>query len=142
MSVDLCDGTGVIGGTTPLRIAVVQQNGNPRKPDENRNKALGFAARALAQNADVILFHEELLVGYTPNLHQLAEPVDGPTTQAFQDLLSGKESLIIYGLTERQSDTCYISAPIVSANGVLANYRKTHPWWVVLVPSSQSRVSE
>ena len=112
-----------------LRIAVVQQNGNPGRPDENRAKALDYAARALAQDADVILFHEELLVGYSPNLRQLSEPVDGPTTRAFQDLLAGRESLIIYGLTERAGDTRYISAPVVSANGVLANYRKTHLWW-------------
>ncbi|MBN1583113.1 MAG: carbon-nitrogen hydrolase family protein [Anaerolineae bacterium] len=70
-----------------FRIAVVQQNGNPGKPNENRTKALNFATQALAQDADVILFHEELLVGYTPNLRQLAEPADGPTTQAFQKLL-------------------------------------------------------
>ena len=114
---------------TPLRIAVVQQNGNPGRPDENRRKALDFAAQALARGADVILFHEELLVGYTPNLHQLAEPVDGVTTEAFQNLLSGKESLIIYGLTERDGDSYYISAPVVSANGILGNYRKTHLWW-------------
>ena len=129
MSEVLGNGTTAIGDSTSLRIAVVQQNGNPGKPDENRSKALDFAAHALARDADVILFHEELLVGYTPNLNQLAEPVDGPTTQAFQDLLAGKESLIIYGLTEREGDTYYISAPIVSANGVIANYRKTHLWW-------------
>jgi len=113
----------------PLRIAVVQQNGNPGKPEENRSKALRFAAQALEQGAQVVLFHEELLVGYAPDLHQLAEPVNGPTTQAFQTLLCGSEALIIYGLTERDGDDCYISAPVVSAAEVLANYRKTHLWW-------------
>jgi (R)-amidase len=116
-------------GTTAIRIAVVQQNGNPGQPDENRAKALDFAARALEQGADVVLFHEELLVGYSPDLRQLAEPVDGPTTRAFQELLSGSASLILYGLTERDGDAYYISAPVVSGNGVLANYRKTHLWW-------------
>jgi len=129
MSNELYEGTTTMGGSPSLRIAVVQQNGNPGRPDENRRKALDYAAQALAQGADVILFHEELLVGYSPNLHQLAEPVNGPTTQAFQALLSGTESLIIYGLTERKGDTFYISAPVVSANGVVANYRKTHLWW-------------
>ena len=83
----------------------------------------------MAQNVDVILFHEELLVGYSPDLRRLAEPVDGRTTQAFQKLLAGTESLIIYGLTEREGDTLYISAPVVSAHGIVANYRKTHLWW-------------
>jgi len=112
-----------------IRIAVVQQNGNPGKPDENRDKALQFARQALAQDAGVVLFHEELLVGYTPDIHDLAEPVNGPTTQAFQSLLQGTDSLIIYGLTERDGDDYYISAPVVSASGVVANYRKTHLWW-------------
>jgi (R)-amidase len=113
----------------PLRIAVVQQDGNPGKPGENREKALGFARRALDRGADIILFHEELIVGYTPELKQLAEPVDGPTTRVFQGLLQGREALIIYGLTERDGEDCYISAPVVSAHGVIANYRKTHLWW-------------
>lgn len=112
-----------------LRIAVVQQDGNPGKPDENRTKALGFAAQALARGADVVLYHEELLVGYSPDLALLAEPVDGPTTLAFQQVLLGRDTLIIYGLTEREGETCFISAPVVSARGVLANYRKTHLWW-------------
>ena len=112
-----------------LRIAVVQQNGNPGKPEENRDKALRFAKQALDQGAEVILFHEELLVGYVDNLRELAETVDGTTTRAFQGLLHGKQGLIIYGLTERDGDKYYISAPVVSASGLLADYRKTHLWW-------------
>ncbi len=112
-----------------LRIAVVQQNANPGEPDVNRKKALESAALALDRGAEVILFHEELLLGYTPRLYELAEPTDGVTTQAFQRLLQGTDSLIIYGLTERDGDRYYISAPVVSANGLLANYRKTHLWW-------------
>ncbi len=112
-----------------IRIAVVQQNGNPGKPDENREKALGFARKALDQKADIVLFHEELLVGYTPDLQNLAEPLNGPTSRAFQALLCGSDSLIVYGLTERDCEGCYVSAPVVSKTGVIANYRKTHLWW-------------
>ena len=113
----------------PFRIAVVQQHGNPGKPEENRDKAIHFARQAFDQGADVILFHEELLVGYSPDRWSLAEPVDGATTQAFQTLLNDTDSLIIYGLTEREGEDYYISAPVVSAAGVVANYRKTHLWW-------------
>ena len=112
-----------------LRIAVVQQHHNPGQPDENRAKALTSAARALTLGAEVVLYHEELLLGYCPNLAQLAEPVNGPTTQAFQQVLRNREALIIYGLTERDGDDLYISAPVVSSHGVLANYHKTHLWW-------------
>ena len=68
----------------PVKIAVVQQAGQPGQVEANRQKAVGFAAQALEQGADAILFHEELLVGYVDNLRELAEPVDGPTTQAFR----------------------------------------------------------
>jgi predicted amidohydrolase len=112
-----------------IRIAIVQQNGNPGKPDENRSKALFFAQQCLDQNADVILFHEELLLGYCPDARRLAEPLDGPTTLAFQKLLHGRDAHIVYGLTEIDSGQCFISAPVVSSKGVIANYRKTHLWW-------------
>lgn len=112
-----------------IRIAVVQQRGNPGKLDENRDKAVKFASQSLAQGADVVLFHEELILGNRPDLLHLAEPADGPSTQAFQRVLRNTDSLIIYGLNEKSGDEHFISAPVVSAKGVLANYRKTHLWW-------------
>ncbi|NKB65850.1 MAG: hypothetical protein GKR89_02200 [Candidatus Latescibacteria bacterium] len=112
-----------------MRIAVVQQESIPGAVEANRAKALEYASQALDGGADIVLFHEELLVGYVDNLRALAEPVDGPTTRAFQDLLQGSQSLILYGLTEREGDDYYISAPLVGADGVRANYRKTHLWW-------------
>ena len=112
-----------------VRIAVIQQDGNPGQVEANLDKALSHAQQALDRKADVILFHEELLVGYTENLRDLAEPVDGPSTRAFMDLLKGSRAKIIYGLTEKDNDKYYISAPIVTADGVIANYRKTHLWW-------------
>lgn len=115
--------------TNSLRVAVVQQDANPGKPEENRNKALRFAKQDLDQGVGMILFHEELLVGYVKNPRELAEGVDGPTTRAFQSLLRGSQALIIYGLTERDGDKYYISATVVSADGVLTNYHKTHLWW-------------
>jgi predicted amidohydrolase len=112
-----------------IRIAVVQQATVPGKVDENRAKALGFAREALTRNADIVLFHEELLVGYVEDLCDLAEEVNGPTTQSFQVLLKGTDALILYGLTERDGDDRYISATLVGHAGVVANYRKTHLWW-------------
>jgi (R)-amidase len=116
-------------GVGGLRIAVVQQDANPGKSEENRDKALRFARQALDQGAEVVLFHEEMLVGCVTNLHEAAEPVDGVTTRAFQSLLRGSRALIIYGLTESKEDKYYISATVVSADGVLTNYHKTHLWW-------------
>ena len=117
------------GTAKSIRIAVVQQDGNPGQVEVNRDKALKFAKEALEQKADVILFHEELLVGYHKDLRELAETIDGTTSKAFQELLKGTGSIIIYGLTEKENNNYFISAPVVSANGIIGNYRKTHLWW-------------
>jgi len=63
------------------------------------------------------------------NMRELAEPLEGQTTRAFQKLIKGTDTKIIYGLTERDGDDYYISAPIVSSSSVIANYRKTHLFW-------------
>ena len=111
-----------------IRCAVVQQNHNPGKPAENRRKALGFAAQALDAGADIVLFHEELLIGYSADAAALAEPCDGETTKAFAALLAGSGSKIVYGLTERDGERLYISAPVVTSRGVVALYLKNHLW--------------
>ncbi len=112
-----------------LRIAVVQQDHNPGRVEENRRKALASTRAALARGADVILFHEELLVGYADDPRSLAEPVAGTTTELFQQELRGTSSQVIYGLTERDGDSYYIAAAVVGADGLRAHYRKTHLWW-------------
>jgi predicted amidohydrolase len=126
---EVLENTGSPAGGEKVRIAVIQQDGNPGQVSANLKKALQAAERALDQDVDVILFHEELLIGYADNALELAEPVNGLTSKAFQDLLQGTDALIIYGLTEKDNNDYYISAPIVSANGVIDNYRKTHLWW-------------
>ena len=112
-----------------MRIAVVQQNNNPGQVLQNRNKAMAFARQALDGGADLILFHEEMLIGYNPDSAALGEPLDGPTTQAFVELLKDSQAVVVYGLTEVVGQDRYISAPVVSCAGVVANYRKTHLWW-------------
>ncbi|HUU28078.1 MAG TPA: carbon-nitrogen hydrolase family protein [archaeon] len=116
-------------GSGKVRLAVVQQESVPGAVENNRSKALVFAREALKNGADIILFHEELLVGYVENLKELAEEADGPTSRVFQSLLSGSGSLVLWGLTERKGNEFYIAATLVGAGGVLANYRKTHLWW-------------
>ena len=112
-----------------VRIAVVQQDSVPGAVEENRAKAIRFAREALRNHADIILFHEALLVGYVPNILELAEPADGRTTRAFQEILKGTESLVLYGLVERDGEDYHTSAVLVDSDGATACYRKTHLWW-------------
>lgn len=112
-----------------IRIAVVQQETVPGAVETNRGKALGFVREALNNHAGVILFHEALTAGYAENLLELAEPANGPTTRAFQKLLQGTDTIVIYGLVERDADRYYTSAIVVGADGIITTYHKTHLWW-------------
>jgi hypothetical protein len=56
-----------------IRLAVVK----------SRIKALAFAGEALKNGADIVLFHEELVVGYVANLKELAESADGRPARPF-----------------------------------------------------------
>lgn len=112
-----------------VKIAVVQMEVKAGQVADNRGRALAHAAEALAKGADIILFPEEMLIGYHLDIPRLAEPVDGPTTRAFQKLLVGRDAMVLYGLTEREGADTYVAATLVSAGGVVANYRKTHLWW-------------
>jgi predicted amidohydrolase len=114
---------------TGLRIAVVQQESVPGAVGPNREKALMFAKEALRNKPDLILFHEALLTGYIENIRELAEEKTGPTTQAFQEVLRGTDTLVLYGLVEREGGDYYTAATLVNSGGVVANYRKTHLWW-------------
>ena len=113
----------------PVRIAVVQMETVPGAVEANRERALGFAGEALEHRPDIILFAEEMLVGYVPNLKELAEEAEGRTTREFARLLTGSETLVLWGLTEREREDCYITAALVGAGGLVAKYRKTHLWW-------------
>ncbi len=112
-----------------VRIAVIQQQANPGKVEENRAKAVRFAEDGLAQGADILLFHEEMLAGVVENQRELAEAVDGPTTRAFMAVLRGTDALVLYGHTERDGEEYFITATLVGAAGVAARYRKAHLWW-------------
>ena len=112
-----------------IKIAVVQQNHNPGSIEENRSKAVKSLIEAVENDADIVLFHEELIVGYVEDPRILAEPVDGISTQLFKEALKGSNSQVIYGLTEKSGDEYYIAALVVGSDGVHAHYRKTHLWW-------------
>lgn len=112
-----------------VKIAVVQQEVRTGRPTDNRSRALAHAGQALESGADLILFPQGMLVGYSDRYRELAEPADGFTAKAFRQLLTGTGAMVLYGLTEKAGKGYYLAATVVSAQGVVANYRKTHLWW-------------
>jgi N-carbamoylputrescine amidase len=72
-----------------MRIALIQQQAGP---DRSRNLARGLAAmdRAVDEGAELVAFAELAFEPFWPqrpaegDVRRLAEPVPGPTTEAFQ----------------------------------------------------------
>ncbi len=69
------------------------------------------------------------LTGYAigDGIARLAEPADGDSADAVAEIATRHGVAVVYGYPEREGETVYNSAQLISADGTrLANYRKTH----------------
>lgn len=107
-----------------MKIAMIQQRASE---DLQANLDLGLAAleRAADDGAQVIAFAELAFTPFYPQkpatgqiLH-LAEPVPGPTTQAFAEAAARRGVVVIINLFERDGDTTYDTSPVIDADGTL-----------------------
>jgi predicted amidohydrolase len=107
-----------------LRAGIFQSNGAGLKPAER----LAALAEAIAdQQLDLVVCPELFMSGYNVgnDLYDLAEPAGGPFAQSVADLARQTGTAICYGYPERDGETIYNSALVVSeAGAMLANHRK------------------
>jgi N-carbamoylputrescine amidase len=107
-----------------VRIALVQQHAGP---DKRRNLARGLAAmeQAAGAGAELVAFAELAFEPFWPqrpaegDVRRLAEPVPGPTTEAFQAKASELGQVLVLNLYERDGDRCYDCSPVIDADGTL-----------------------
>jgi N-carbamoylputrescine amidase len=102
-------------------------------PGTNLKQTLAAAARAAKQGAQIIctqeLFRSQYFCQSEDHQHfKLAEPVPGPTTQAFQKLAKDNQVVVIASLFEKRAPGLYHNtAAIIDADGsLLGLYRKMH----------------
>lgn len=119
-----------------LKIAAAQFE--PKDGDKPVNlvtmKNLIHSARQ--QGANVISFHELCTTGYTflmdltkDDIAQLAEEIpNGETTIQLIDYASQYDIIILAGVLEKVNDRFYNSYIAVDGNGLIARYRKLHPF--------------
>ena len=103
------------------------------EPAENLRKTLGLANRAADEGAQIIctqeLFRSQYFCQTEDHRHfQLAEPIPGPSTEAFQKLARERAVVVIASLFEKRASGVYHnSAAIIDADGTLLGvYRKMH----------------
>ncbi len=115
-----------------MKIALVQQTAtNDRQA--NRETGLGAVQRAASQGANVICFAELAFDPFypqepaTPETLALAEPVPGPTTDAFAKLATDLGVVIVLNVFERDGDHTYDTSPVIDADGsLLGKTRMVH----------------
>ena len=115
-----------------VTLALVQTRCSAR-PAENLKRTLDLAARAAHQGARIICTQELFRSLYFCQAEDhanfaLAEPIPGPTTEAFQKLAKKHRTVIVASLFEKRAAGVYHNtAVIIDADGsLLGRYRKMH----------------
>jgi N-carbamoylputrescine amidase len=115
-----------------MKIALVQQHASPDRQDNMRRGMEAFLEASRA-GADLIAFAElgflRFLPQYPATAHSLAmaEPVPGPTTEAFSDLARECGMVCVLNLLERDGDKTYDTSPVIDADGrILGIVRMAH----------------
>ncbi|MEU1040004.1 carbon-nitrogen hydrolase family protein [Streptomyces sp. NPDC005551] len=111
-----------------MRTALLQSSGRPGSVAENIKVLDDAAGRAAAAGAGLVVAPEMFLTGYAigDDIARLAEPADGPAADAIAELAARHGVAVAYGYPERDGGRVYNSVRLISADGPLANYRKTH----------------
>ncbi|MFJ8363318.1 carbon-nitrogen hydrolase family protein [Streptomyces sp. NPDC093984] len=112
-----------------MRTALLQSSGHPGSVGENLKVLDQAAGRAAAAGAGLLVAPEMFLTGYAigGDIARLAEPADGDWADAIAEISSRHGLAVAYGYPERDGETVFNSAQLISADGTrLANYRKTH----------------
>jgi len=114
-------------GPRTVRLAAVHFRPNGGKtPAENCRQYEPLIAEAARQKADLVVLGETLTycnVGKA--MHEVAEPVPGPSTEYFGGLAKQHNCYIVAGLVEREGHLVYNVAALLDPDGKLAGkYRK------------------
>ena len=122
---------------TDLKISTVQFENASGDKVYNLSVISHLSAEAATRGCQVIAFHECSVTGYTfasrlsrEELLAVAEPVpDGPSINTLIQIARSNNIIVLAGLFERDSaDAIYNTYVCVDGKGLLARYRKLHPF--------------
>jgi predicted amidohydrolase len=120
-----------------LKIATAQFENRSGDKEYNLGIIRQLAAKAAVQGANIIAFHECSITGYTFARHlskqqmlDVAEFIpDGPSVKKLTQIAKEFDIIILAGLFEKDADDKIYKAQFcVDKNGLVAKYRKLHPF--------------
>ena len=120
-----------------LKIATAQFENRSGDKEYNLGIIRQLAAKAAANGAQVIAFHECSITGYSfarslskQQMLDVAEFVpDGPSVQKLISIAKELDIVILAGLFEKDADDkLYKTQVCVDKNGLVAKYHKLHPF--------------
>jgi N-carbamoylputrescine amidase len=112
-----------------IALAIEQLEVQVGAADENRARLVRRAGEALTHGADVVIFPELAVSGYTTDgdvVQRVAEPLDGPTVEQLMAVTAESGGLVVTGLCERSGKSFFNSVVAVGADGPALHYRKLH----------------
>jgi len=114
----------------PVRVAAVQTVPEFGAVSDNVERTVD--AIEACGDAELVVLPELANTGYAfdsrSEARELAEPSDGPTVAAWEAAASRVDAWIVGGYAERAGAALYNSAAVVSPDGLVGTYRKTHLW--------------
>jgi N-carbamoylputrescine amidase len=107
-----------------MRLALIQQQPTADF-DASLQRGLDAYAEAASRGADLVVFPELAFTPFFPQ-HEagpdalaLAEPIPGPTTEAFQEAAREHGAAVVLNLYERDGERAYDTSPVIDASGEL-----------------------
>jgi len=107
-----------------MRIALVQQHAGLDRRD-NRARGLDALERAAAHGAQLVCFAELAFDPFypqepaVPERLEHAEPIPGPTTEAFAERARALGVVVVLNLFERDGKQTFDTSPVLDADGTL-----------------------
>ena len=120
-----------------IRVAAASTRNDIGVAEQSIENVADWAARARERGAELVLFPELNVTGYTPAAvaAEIAETVPGPSTERITGLARDLGLASAFGIIERERDDLFCSHVLVSPAGLVGKQRKIHvpahehPFW-------------
>lgn len=113
-----------------MKVAAVQMDVTILEKERNLAKILRNLEEAAGQGAKLVVFPECALSGYCftnkDEALPASEPVPGPATEKIVEAAKRLDLTAVVGMLEREGDSVYNAAAVISPEGILGTHRKVH----------------